>query len=193
MSYYREYLEKFLKTIDVKADRVLDIGGGSNPVKGRTKSWDVKEYEIWDNKAEGQKRKPDLIFDLNFPEVFGEAEIADPFDIIFCLEVSEYLYRPLTALRFIREKLKGFDSMVYLTFCSQYPVHNPREIDYLRYTRRGAEKLLQEAGFGACEIYSRPATKGESSLADFIRLEKLRAVKEDPIIYDLGYIVKCRK
>ena len=48
MSFYRDQLENYLKTIDVKAETVFDVGGKEKPVKGRTKSWTVKNYEILD-------------------------------------------------------------------------------------------------------------------------------------------------
>ena len=46
MSNVRRQLEAWLKTIDVKADCVLDVGGAQLPVKGRTKSWEVKEEDL---------------------------------------------------------------------------------------------------------------------------------------------------
>jgi len=52
MSHYRNQLEEYLKTLDIKADRVLDVGGASNPVKSRVSSWNVKEYKIVDNGLE---------------------------------------------------------------------------------------------------------------------------------------------
>ena len=40
-----QQLEDWIKTLDVSGS-VLDIGGSQNPIKGRTKSWDVNEYKI---------------------------------------------------------------------------------------------------------------------------------------------------
>jgi len=70
LSYFRTQLENWLKTIDVKADRVLDIGGGTLPVLKRVKSWDVGEYKIADNSLEESKEKIDFNIDLNYPIKF---------------------------------------------------------------------------------------------------------------------------
>ena len=122
MSYFRNQLEDWLKTIDVKADRVLDVGGGANPVKGRTKSWDVKEYKILDNGLEKMKQWPDIVADINNRgEIIDRHQksivekqklVLDKFDQVFCLEVMEYIYNPLEALRNIKRLL---NSMVF--FC----------------------------------------------------------------------------
>lgn len=64
-SSYRLELDRWLADLEVKADVVFDIGGSQLPLKGRTKSWDVKEYKILDL-AEPHKDspKPDVIFNL---------------------------------------------------------------------------------------------------------------------------------
>ena len=188
-SYYRQQLEDWLKTIDVKADRVLDIGGGANPVKGRTKSWEVREYEIVDNNAEGEFVEKHNFIDLNKPYQGG---LPYDNDIIFCLEVFEYLFRPLLALKTIHLLLKK-GGIVYISFPSIYPVHNPKEIDYLRYTKFAIEKLLKVAGFTQWEIRPRVATEGRQALSAFYSLEKMHPVKNDPVIYDIGYLVEAHK
>jgi len=70
MSTVRIQLENWLKTIDVKADRVLDAGGSEKSIKGRTKSFDVKELLILDLKEPHQGVKPDIVCDLNYPIKF---------------------------------------------------------------------------------------------------------------------------
>ena len=66
MSNYRDQLESYLKTLDIKADRVLDVGGAALLVKDRVKSWDVEEYKIADNNIE--QGESDFYIDLNkFP------------------------------------------------------------------------------------------------------------------------------
>ena len=46
-SEMRMGLEKWLKTIDVEGT-VIDFGGSQKELKGRTKSWNPKEYKIAD-------------------------------------------------------------------------------------------------------------------------------------------------
>jgi len=197
MSLYREQLETFLKELDVKADRVLDIGGGSNPVKGRTKSWDVKDYQILDNKVELPNAKVDIEADMNrflcddAFEIWRSLEKSC--DIIFMLEVAEYLWAPLQALENIYSFLKE-GGIAILTFPTTYPVHNPKQIDYLRYTKQGIMKLLQETGFRRFTIYPRIASpRAQDAYADFCRIDRLRAVKNDHEIYNVGYIVEALK
>lgn len=65
-SYSRQQLEAWLKNIDVKAKRVLDCGGSQLPVKGRTKSWEVKTYKILDlQNPHENKVSPDIVADIN--------------------------------------------------------------------------------------------------------------------------------
>jgi len=64
-SYFRQRLEEWLKTKDVSSKNLLDIGGSQNPLKGRTKSWDVKLYHILDLADPHQGEKPDIECDLN--------------------------------------------------------------------------------------------------------------------------------
>lgn len=194
MSYYREQLEAWLKTIDVKANKVLDIGGGANPVKGRTKSWKVKKYLIADNKAEPQKVEPDFCIDITDSQE-SRREIFDlegTIDTIFCLEVMEYVFDPMVALWKIINFLKE-GGIAYISFPAIYPVHNPIQFDYLRYTKKGIEKLLEQAGFSRWDITPRVATKGKEALGAFYSLEGMHPVKRNDVIYDIGYMVKAWK
>jgi len=64
-SFFREQLNAWLATIGVRAQRVVDAGGGANPVKGKVRSWDVEEYVILDNALERQKTQAHIVADLN--------------------------------------------------------------------------------------------------------------------------------
>ena len=194
MSYYRNQLEAWLKTISVKADKVIDIGGGANPVENRTRSWNVGEYYIWDNNAEGYftKNKYDLNISYDNVEQALPMNDDDKFDIVFCLEVFEYIYDPMSAMKNIYVWLKK-GGVAYISFPAIYPVHNPQEIDYLRYTKRGIEKLLEKSNFKSWEIDSRVATMGKEALANFYSNEGMHPVKNDPVIFDIGYMVEAYK
>ena len=183
-SLYRQQLEAYLKRIDVRAESVLDVGAGSHPIMKRVNSWDVKEYKTLDNDA---KFKPDYLKDLNY-----KIELDRKFDIVFCLEVSEYLFRPLVAIKNLYNFLKN-DGILYISFCSIYPLHNPPKIDYLRYTKNAVEKLLKEAGFKDWEITPRIASNGQKSLCSFYFQEQMRFMKGTDEIFDLGYMVRALK
>lgn len=163
MSYYRDQLELWLKTIDVNAGRVLDIGGGANPVKDRVKFWNVRDYRILDNRLEVMKQEPDFNMDINETvNPFLDDEYFE-FDVVFCLEVFEYIWNPVKAMENIAVFLKK-DGIAYISFPFIYPQHNPERKDYLRYTRYGVEKLLENAGFEIIGLFPRKEMIANSEL-----------------------------
>jgi len=195
LSYFRTQLEQWLATLDIKADKVLDCGGGALPVKNRVKSFCVKEYKILDNELEDMKQKPDLKFDLNDSftnlDKNGIHHFRNAFDLIFCLEVAEYLYRPFQALEHINYLMKK-DGVLYISFPFIYPLHNPEGKDMLRYTRWGVEKLLTEAGFKIDYIKSRVENEPEM-LGAFYAKEGMHPCKRYSKHNEIGYLVRAIK
>ena len=193
-SYTRQQLEEHLKTVDVKADRVLDVGGSQLTIKGRTKSWKVRDYKILDLEEPHEcKEKPDIVLDIQERDLYGSIDYRKwlkYFDVIFCMEVSEYWYRPYNALRNISYFMKP-NGILYISFHFIYPAHNPVDQDYLRYTPRGVEKLLKETGFKILEMQPR---KAMANLYGYYAEEKMRPAKGG---YDrhnwIGCLIKCRK
>lgn len=183
MSYYRNQLEDCLKTLDVKAERVLDVGGLAKPVKERVTNWDVKEYEILD--------LPEWDLCDSEPFYWNERIMNDPkADIVFCLEVMEYIYNPFLAIK----RLHGITQekgILYITFPFVYPHHNPEGMDYLRYTEWGAKKLLENAGFAVEKIIYRTDRSG--LLKEFYSADGMRASKEYAHHDATGFIIKARK
>ena len=181
-SIYREQLEAWLKGLDVKSQSVLDIGGSQLPVKDRVASWDVDDYKILDLEIPHKGNSPDIVCDLNINTNLSFTY----FNIAFCLEVMEYIWNPLEALNNIK-RLLWHGGILYITFPFVYPHHNPKGQDSLRYTRWGAEKLLNEAGFKVEEIIPRMASGG---LANFYQTQRMRPC--DGINHDeVGYIIKA--
>lgn len=174
MSFYRQQLESFLSELDVKANTVLDIGGAQGNVRGRTKSWDVKEYEVLD--------LPD--FDIETDEEPNRA------DIIFCLEVFEYLIRPLEALYNIHATLKK-GGRAYVTFAFSYPHHNELELDALRYTEPGIRRMAKEVGLEVVNIWYRWDKSG--LLKSFYSTDGMRMAKEYPNHDVTGFICELRR
>ena len=171
MSFYRDQLENWLSGIEVKADRVLDVGGKDLPVKGRTKTWEVnKTYAVLD--------LPE--YDLND---YGGSDEAD---IVFCLEVMEYIHNPVRAMENLYDLLK-FGGTLYITFQFIYPWHKPVADDCLRYTRSGVVKLLKD--FKMVKIQERFA-KYPDKLLDFYKSGGMH-VGGDSIV--TGFMVKARK
>jgi len=191
MSNYRDQLESYLKTLNIKADRVLDVGGAALPVKGRTKSWEVMDYKIVDNGLEAGKYNYKYDVNTEFWSKLYKNEAKA--DIIFCLELMEYVINPFKVLNdFSRWMLKD-NGILYITFPFIYPVHNPREHDYLRYTFRGIATLLGEARFKILDFKPRQMTdKGYALWQAFIKAEGMHAARRTPHC-DLGYIIKAEK
>lgn len=142
----REELKEWLKTIDVKANSVLDVGGISWPVKSLTKSWKVEEYKILDWIKERRGHIADFVYDINLycPEM--------NFDVVFCLEVMPFIYDPVKVIKNISGFLKT-GGLLYITF-HQIFTHTKGN-DYLRYTRMGIEKYLEISGLKILDIKPR--------------------------------------
>lgn len=177
MSFYRDQLEDWLKTLDIKAERVFDVGGLAKPVKDRVKSWDVLTYEIldlpeWDLQSEGFKW------------------LRQDGDIVFCLEVMEYIINPILAIANLQATMKQ-NGILYISFPQIYPAHNPAGTDMLRYTEWGARKLLENAGFKIEEIIYRTDKSG--LLKEFYAADGMRASKEYDHHDATGFIFKCIK
>lgn len=149
------------------------------------RNWKVNRYYVLDNDAQ---YKPDFFADLNFDFTFKPGK----FDIVFCLEVMEYIFNPVQAhLNIFHLVEQG--GVAYISYPTIYPLHNPPKIDYLRYSKNAIEKLLAEAGFYTWEIIPRIATEGVNSLADFYRYEGMHLMKNTEEIFDIGYCVKAIK
>ena len=193
-SYSRIQLESFLKTLDIKAKTVLDVGGSQLPVKGRTKSWDVKDYKILDlEKPHDVKQISDVVFDLNVCQ--KENSVVQHYsknkvDIIFCTEVMEYIYNPYGAVKNLYQMLKK-NGKLYISFHFIYPHHNPIEEDCLRYTKGGVIKLLNKAGFKTLEI--KPRYEMANNIMDYYRAEKMRPAKEFDGHNIVGHLVTATK
>ena len=186
MSVSRDQLEKWVKTIDVKTDKVLDIGGSQLPIKDRVNSFEVKDYKIMDLEVPHEcKQKPDIIQDIQ-EEMFEY----DKFDVIFCLEVSEYWYDPHNAIKNIFKILNN-GGVLYCSFHFVYPIHNPEGLDYLRYTRWGVETLLSKAGFIIEEII--PRVNERASYQAYCVAEGMRPCKTYDNHEETGYLIKAKK
>jgi len=170
MSFYRDQLENYLKTIDVKTETVFDVGGKEKPVKGRTKSWTVKNYEILDI--------PEHDLNVLFPN-------PKQCNLIFCLEVFEYLIDPVTAMKNIKNMLtNGGEAIV--SFPLVYPVHNDVNFDSLRFTETGVKRLAKHVGLTVKSINYRKTRT--NSLVKYYSEDGMKMAKG--INHDItGYIV----
>jgi len=196
----RVQTENWLKTIEAKG-RILDIGGAELPIKKRLKSFNPTEYKILDLETPHEDNAPvDIVFDLNYE---GEDEMDfgfshchyEHYNIAFAIEVYEHCWNPVRALQNTNWFLKE-GGLLYATFPWVYPHHNPPEQDYLRYTKWGCEKILEETGFEILEMENRHSTKG--SLLKYYSDEQMRPTKKaDEVLGWLhestAWMVKAKK
>lgn len=187
-SHYRKQLEEFLARLDVRAEKVFDVGGSQLPVKDRVKSWNVGDYKIFDlEEPHVKKADPNFILDLNDPQRLP----IDKTDIVFCLEVMEYIYNPLVAIQTLRSLLRG-NGTLYITFPYYYPPHEPRQEDCLRYTLSGSKKLLELSGFEVEDVWYRGSLGNgflKLNTENALRLSKSAQFAE---ANSLGFIIKAK-
>ena len=114
-------------------------------------------------------------------------KLFNKFNIVFALELFEYVFDPLTALKNIYHCLKK-DGVLIISFPFVYPIHNPASEDYLRYTYNGAVRLLDEYGFKILEVHRRIDRTGK--LTEFYQADGMHCAGDSN---STGYIIKAQK
>lgn len=178
-SWYKQQLKDWVAELDVKAEKVLDIGGVQDKIKGRTKSWEVDEYLVSDLEVPHVGTDPDIIFDINYslspPNPVGN-RYNHYFDLIFCLEVLDYVFDPVTAFRNISLLLKD-GGIAWISCGLIYPRHNPIEEDTLRLTDYGIRRLAAAADLELKEVVIRRPKPGNTHLLEFYAEDGMRAAR----------------
>lgn len=131
---------------------VIDVGGAAWPAKGRTKTWDVDVYRILDKNYTYKKAPIDFVQDLNKPFTLEEK-----FDVVFALEVMEYMYDPRQAALNLYNLLKP-GGVLYCSTHFLFPNHGGGT-DILRLTREGINVLFTSVGFKILEVTPRRAVE----------------------------------
>lgn len=188
-SYYKQVLNEWVSSVDVKAKTVFDIGGAQHPIEGRTKSWDVKDYRIVDLEVPHvTMRSPDIVQDMNEP-LSGKAwQAKNTVDLIFMLGVMDYVINPNYAMRNVYQLLKK-DGQAWVEFPFVYPIHNPKDDEGCRYSEGCVRRLAKQAGLEIAEmIYKRPKP-GNEYLLRFYATDGMRMA--DGVDHNVtGYIVR---
>lgn len=158
MSRTRDQLEAWLKVQHYAAERVLDVGGSQRPIESRLGALRSKVVRILDLPNPHETlQKPDYAFDLEHDDSAGWLQAnCGQFDLVFCLEVFDYIVNPLQALRNLATLTKRGGTLV-VSFHFVYPHHNPVAQDGLRFTEYGARRLLAMAGFKVEDVFYRTA------------------------------------
>lgn len=177
-SHTRNQLEDWLQSLEIDAETVADVSSDQWPAKNRVKSWKVKQYDLL-NLPE---------YDLNQPW-----ELREVYDIVFCLEIFEYVYNPMQAVTNLYNILKTGGEL-YASFHFIYPHHSTKKIDYLRYTRWGVEKLLEEVGFRSWDLVPRYLKSPELVRQVYLD-ERMRGNNNNrgALHDEQGYLVKASK
>lgn len=185
-SSYRISLDAWLSSLDVRAFSVGDIGGSQLPVKGRTKTYEAGLTVVYDlEQPHINSPKPDVVLDLNTATVFP----LSTHDLIFCLEVFEYIYDPAHAFYVIAQMLTT-GGIAWVSFPSFYPLHQPIEDDALRYMPAGIIKLAEVVGLSVEQmIKRRPET---NALEQAWSIERMRPAKGEDHHFT-GFIVEFKK
>jgi SAM-dependent methyltransferase len=191
-SLYRLQIEEWLKERQFSADQVLDVGGGDKKASSITKI-ECNNYIVMDSDA---GFNPGIIHDLNefgHPDDIFSIYQNPRFDLIFCLNVFEYIYNPYNAIANLYTWLAPGGTLV-MNVPFLYPVHNPVGIDYLRYTHEWVQKMLHER-FKFSEVETTPiiATQGADALRAFYSVEKMHTRKGDASWIEIGTIIKAVK
>jgi len=183
MSYYRDQLEAYLSKLEVHVDSILDLGGLQLPVVSRLKSCGYNDYIIADIEDKADV-KVDISALAPFEKVFTFRK--EKFDVVFCLEVFEYVVNPLNAVMNIADYLKS-GGVAYITFPFVYPIHKPEGTDMLRYTENWIRKVMEHYGFKYLDIMTRVDRSG--LLTNFYADDGMKAQKG--LNHNVtGYIVK---
>lgn len=184
-SSYRRSLEEWLSQQSYEVESALDIGGAQLAIPDRVKHWQVDKYRIADlAKPHKQKHTPDYLFNVEEDVWLPQWGV---YDIVFCLEVFEYIINPIRAMGNIYLATKD-KAIITFPFC--YPIHEPVQADSLRYTRTAIERLAHKTGFKIDAIHDRIAET--PAILNAYSSERLRAAKGvDHRV--LGYIVELSK
>lgn len=190
-SFYKQQLNEWKATLEVKAHTVFDIGGAQDPIKGMTKSWDVKSYHIVDlEHPHVLKEQPNIIWDMNElePKTITPMGIAD---IIFMLGVMDYVINPNIAMQNVSELLKD-GGTAWVEFPFVYPIHNPVDDEGCRYSEGCIRRLAKQADLKIEEIIYKRPKPGNDLLRAFYSADGMRAASG--VDHNVtGYIVRMSK
>lgn len=194
MSVYKDQLNEWVSQLEVSADVVMDIGGSQNPIKGRTKSWDVKDYKIVDLETPHvTKQAPDIAWDMNESLVsivptpnfsLGSA------DLIFMLGVMDYVINPNIAMDNLYWMLKE-GGTAWIEWPLFYGHHEPLWDEGCRYSEGCIMRLLKQAKLNLDEIIRKPA--GNALLVEFMRRDGQRLARDYQYHDTVGFITKVSR
>lgn len=136
---HREDIRSYLEGLTVTGN-VIDWGSGSKPVMKYVNG----DKAAFHNVDKNPDVNPDSLHDIQDPILISLADHA------FCMEVLEHTTNPPAVLENIYRNLTD-GGKLHLSVPFLYPEHGDE--DYLRFTRRGLEYYVTEAGFKQVKIW----------------------------------------
>lgn len=194
-SVYKRQLNEWKATLDVEANVVLDIGGAQSPIKGMTRSWNVRDYKIIDLEIPHvQEQAPDLIHDMNEPFVrqlnYPLAQYKNKADIIFCLGVFDYIINPNIAMETI-SKLLAPNGYAWIEWPFNYATHEPVQDEGCRYSEGCVLRLVKQSGLRVTDMIRKMEESG--LLRQWYAAEGQRAAKSYPYHGVTGFITRVER
>lgn len=190
-SLYKAQLNEWKATLDVKANVCFDIGGAQDPLKGKTKSWEVKEYKIVDLEVPHVETvKPDIAQDMN-EGLQGKAwQYKGKVDLVFMLGVMDYVIRPDVAMKNVKHLLTK-NGRAWIEFPFVYATHEPVMQEGCRYSEGCVTRLAEYAGLEITQMIRKMA--GNRHLIDFYAHDGQRMAKSYPYHGVTGFIVEFKR
>lgn len=196
-SFYKQQLNEWKATLDVKANTVFDIGGAQSPIKGMTKSWEVEDYQIIDLKVpHSEAPAPDIAWDMNddlidkIRDLEQVAKVFDGADIVFCLGVFDYVINPNIAMNNLKIMMKD-DGYAWVEFPFAYAHHEPIMDEGCRYSEGCINRLAKQAGLKITDMIRKMERSG--LLRQWYAVEGQRAARAYEHHGVTGFIVKFEK
>lgn len=191
-SFYKQQLNDWKATLDVKADILFDIGGAQDPLQGKTKSWEVGEYKIVDLEIpHSNSPKPDIAQDMN-EGLKGKAwQYQNKVDTIFMLGVMDYVINPNIAMSNVKRLLTP-GGTAWIEFPFVYPIHNPVDDEGCRYSEGCIRRLAKQAELNVEEIIYKRPKPDNPYLLQFYSYDGMRSA--DGVDHNVtGYICRFSK
>lgn len=191
MSLYKDQLNNFVASLELKGKVLLDWGGSQNPIKGRTFSWDIEDYKVVDlEEPHSNSPKPDIVQDANQPLSGEILDYVGKADIIIALGIYDYVINPGITTDSIAQLLSP-TGYAWIEFPFFYCTHEPIEDEGCRYSEGCIKRLMKQSNLNIVELIRKPA--GNDHLVRFFAEDGQRMSKNYPYHNSVGFIVKVTK
>lgn len=188
MSLYKDQLNEFVSSLDLKGKVLIDWGGSQNPIKGRTNTWEIEDYKIVDLEVpHSSSPEPDLVQDANEPLKGDILKYVNKTDILIAFGIYDYVINPNIATNSI-SKLLSSTGYAWIEWPLFYGHHEPLWDEGCRYSEGCIMRLLGQSKLKLDEMIRKPA--GNPLLVQFMRMDGQRLSKNYEHHDTVGFITK---